>query len=130
MKKGLNNKFFAVALMAIMSFSFTSTVMAADGPAPTAVNLKFIGKMEERPVFQLNLANQSDYTVVVKGAYGDVLYKDNLAGEIGYKKFLLNTEAIDDTFLRFEVTSRKTNETSVFEINLNAKDADKMVVTK
>jgi hypothetical protein len=128
MKTGLN-KFFAAAILGI-SLMTAQVSQASENPAPTGVQLKFIGKVEDRPVFQLDLGNQNEYIVVVKGAYGDVLYKDALAGAIGNKKFMLNNEVVEDQTLRFEVISRKTNESVVFVVNLNATESDKMIQIK
>ena len=133
MKKVTRNlRFAAIALVAILSLTAATPALAIDGPNPKAIELTFIGNLQNQPLFQLsfNNAEEGEYMVVVMDEYSNVLYKDHVKSSNTTKKFLLNTEELGNVSLRFEITGRKSNKTEVFEINRNSRVVEDMVITK
>jgi hypothetical protein len=59
-----------------------------------------------------------------------VLYKDNVKGASFIKKFVLNTEELDDAKLKFEITGKNYDKPVVFEINNRSMYVENIVVSK
>jgi hypothetical protein len=61
------------------------------------VELKFIGKFKNRPVFQLNLNNNEteQYFINIKDEYNTVLYSEKLKGENISRKYQLDIDDAD-----------------------------------
>jgi hypothetical protein len=125
--------------MAIVALAFTlafsTPTLANDGDKEnptTATELKFIGNMENQPVFELNLNNNEDeYTVTFRDEYGNVLYSDKFKGATGLtKKFLLKSEDFGDAALSVVVKSKKNNSTEVYSINRSHSYVEETLVNK
>ena len=125
--------------MAIVALAFTlafsTPTLANDGDKEnptTATELKFIGNMENQPVFELNLNNNEDeYTVTFRDEYGNVLYSDKFKGATGLtKKFMLKSEDFGDAALSVVVKSKKNNSTEVYSINRSHSYVEETLVNK
>ncbi|RYY53363.1 MAG: hypothetical protein EOO09_18270 [Chitinophagaceae bacterium] len=127
-----NIKFFAVALVAIFTLSFSTSANAIDETNASGIDLKFIGNVKNQPIFQLttNHPEETEYTVSVIDENNVVLYKDNVKSGVAGKKFMLNTEELGDASVRFEITGKKSNKTIVYEINRNSKVVSDLVINK
>lgn len=135
----LTSKLIATAIFAFSTLAFSASAkanntdstlkatVAVEEVAPAT--LQFIGSLEDQPVFRLNLDNAKEYTIVVKGSFGEVLYKDVISSNISNKKFLLTREAFNDSRARFEVTAKGSSKTMYFDVDLYSDDADKMIVS-
>jgi ribosomal protein S13 len=118
MKKSINKSLMmAIALMAIssMGFSQAQTLSKAVG----VTELKYIGKMEGFPVFELDVNNEEEgeYYVTISDKHNEVLYSARLKGTSLSKKYRLDLNEDDLKNVRFEVTSRKTNENVAYEVS-------------
>jgi len=123
---------FVIALLAL-TVGLSTVTLANDGDKTTpATELKLIGKMENQPVFQLNLANaeEDEFTVTFRDEYGNVLYTDKFTGVNISKKFILKTEDAGDAQLNVVVKSKKTNSTEVYTINKSTSYVEETVVNK
>src|SRR5687767_8203222 len=98
-----------LAIVALaFTLAFNTLSMANDGGKDDhKTELKFIGNMENQPVFELNLANseEDEYTVVFRDEYGNILYSDKFKGAGLTKKFMLKSEDFGDTALNVIVRS-------------------------
>jgi hypothetical protein len=100
------------------------------------VELKFIGKFKNRPVFQLNLNNNEteQYFINIKDEYNTVLYSEKIKGENISRKYQLDIDDADlnsSTFgVRVEVTSAKTHKTQVYKISSHKSVTENIVVAK
>lgn len=128
----INTRIIAVALATIFTVGFTSAALAADGKNVIPVELKYLGKFKNQPLFELNFNNAeaSEFTVVIRDEFGSVLYKDNVKGGSVSKKFLLNTEELGSVNLEMEIIGKKTDKTVVFAINQNSRVVEDVVVNK
>lgn len=109
----------AIAALAF-TLAFTTPSMANDGEkGDHKTELRFIGNMENQPVFELNLENreEDEYTVIFRDEYGNVLYSDKFKGTGLTKKFLLKSDDFGDAALNVTVRSKKGNTTEVYSIN-------------
>ena len=94
--------------------------------------LKFIGNLENQPVFQLDLTNTEDdeITVTFRDQAGNVIYVNTFKGANISKKFLLKSEEFGDTALNVSVRSKKNNSTEVYSINRNHTYVEETTVSK
>ena len=133
MKTELRNyrKMAIVALAFTLAFSTPTLANDGDKENPTT-ELKFIGNMENQPVFELNLNNNEDeYTVIFRDEYGNVLYSDKFKGATGLtKKFMLKSEDFGDAALNVVVKSKKNNSTEVYSINRSHSYVEETLVNK
>ena len=126
--KNLRNA--AIALAAIFTLSLTAS--ATGGENPAGVEFKFIGKLQNQPLLQVTFNNQeeTEFLVQVIDEYDNVLYKDYVKANNTTKKFVLNTEELGDIGVRFEITGRKSNKTSVFSVSRNSRVIEDLAVNQ
>ena len=134
----INSRNLAIAIATVLSFGFTSTAKANDEKKPVPVEkksipveLKYLGNIENKPVFQLTLssAEENEFTIVVRDEYNTVLYRDNVSGSTS-KKFLLNTEELTGVGVQFEITGKKSFKTVTYEVNKSSRLVEDVVVNK
>lgn len=98
--------------------------------------LKFIGKIKNRPVFQLNLNNDGteQYFIHIKDENSNVLYSEKVTGENISRRYQLDIDEADlnsPTFgVRVEVTSAKTHKTEVYKISSHTSVTENIIVAK
>jgi hypothetical protein len=129
MKRVFNLRNTAIAVAALISTS----IHATEDPKTAAVEFKFIGNFRNKPVFELNFNNKSvekDYVLNIKDEFGNSLYRETINGEVLNKKFMLNTDEVEDDVLRVEITSRKNNHTVVYEINRSSHTTEEISISK
>jgi hypothetical protein len=134
MKKAMRN-YYGLMMFALITLTlgFSTITLANDeGKAKNITDLKFIGNMENQPVFQLSLNNTEDdeFTVTFRDDAGNVLFTDKFKGANISKKFLLKTEEFGDTALNVVVKSKKHNSTEVYAINRSHSYVEETVVNK
>lgn len=128
-----NYKTLAIALFAALSVAATSNVMANEGVKPkSGIDLKFIGNIEDQPVFQLNVNNteEDEYIVIFRDEQNNVLYSGKLKGINITKNFQLSTEDGVDNAMSVEVRSKKSNKSEVYKINKTRSFTEEIVVNK
>ena len=132
MKTMINTRLIAVALVAMFTVAVAAPAMANDDKKVIPVELKFIGNIQNQPLFHMtfNSTEQSEYTIIVRDEYGNVLYKENVKGGTFTKKFLLNTEELGDAELKFEVSGKDYEKPVVFEINKQSRFVQDVLVSK
>ena len=121
---------FTLCIMGLSQATFAA--LKSDNP----VELNFIGKVKDHPVFQLNLNNNEpeEYIIKIKDESNFVLYSEKVSGVNLTRKYQL---AIDDADLsapgfgvKFEVTSVKSHKTQVYKISTNTTVKENIVVAK
>jgi hypothetical protein len=124
-------KMVIVALALVVAFS--TTALAHDGDkGDNKSELKFIGNVENQPVFELSMTNkvEDEYTVVFRDEYGNVLYSEKFKGAGLNKKFLLKSEELTDTALNVTVKSKNGSTTEVYSINRSHSYVEETQVNK
>jgi hypothetical protein len=132
MKKAMRN--FGIALIAL-TLGFATVTLANDGDKDKTNHtseLKFIGNLENQPVFQLDLTNTEDdeITVTFRDEAANIIYVNTFKGANISKKFLLKSEEFGDTALNVSVRSKKNNSTEVYTINRNHTYVEETTVNK
>lgn len=128
-----NYKTLAIALFAALSVASTGNVMANEEVKPkSGIDLKFIGNIEDQPVFQLNVNNteEDEYIVTFRDEQNNVLYSGKLKGINISKNFQLSTEDGAENAMSVEVRSKKTNKSEVYKINKTRSFTEEIVVNK
>ena len=100
------------------------------------VELTFVGKTQDRAVFQLNLNNDEaeDYLVSITDGNKTVLYSERLrAKDANFsRKYQLNMDEYDlsTTGITVEVTSVKTHKKQVYKISSQKTVSENITVAK
>lgn len=128
----VNTRILVIALASIFTVAIVSPAHANDEKKTIPVELKFIGNIENQPIFQLtfNSPDENEFTIVVRDEYNTVLYRDNVKGGNITKKFLLDTEELGDTRIQFEITGKKTDKTVIYEVNKKSRLVEDMTISK
>lgn len=125
---------YAVALFTLITLTVgISTVALAndEGKKNHITELKYIGNVDNQPVFQLNTSAEEDEIVVTfLDEAGNVLFSDKFKGANISKKFMLKSEEFGDAVLNVTVRSVKNNTTEVYAINRNHSYVEETVVNK
>ncbi len=134
MKKVLRNKsLIAIALFTVFTVALAPVAMANSSNTIVPMELKFLGNVNNKPLFQLNVvgnAEENEFTIAIIDEFGNRLYKETIKGENFSKRFLIDTETLGDTELRFEITSNKSSKPVVFETNRESRLVEEVVVNK
>jgi hypothetical protein len=120
----------AIAFTLILSATAMANDKKENPTATSTIALKFIGNVQNQPVFELNLANAEadEFFIVIRDEYGNLLYSAREKGSNITRKFMLNEE-MGDTNLYFEVKSKKNNKTETYKISKSYSYKDEPVIT-
>ena len=116
-----------------VAFSFIATVSwATDGRNDTpVVSLKYIGLVQNQPMFQLDLnsVEETDFYVSIKDQYGQVIYTEKIKAKNFTRNFRLDSESLDNSILKVEVRDGN-KKPSVFTINRNTRYYEETSISK
>jgi hypothetical protein len=116
-----------------VAFSFVATVSwATDGRNDTpAVSLKYIGVVQNQPMFQLDLnsVEETEFYVSIKDQYGQVFYTEKIKAKNFTRNFRLDTESFEDAVLKVEVRDGN-KKPEVFTINRNTRYYEETSISK
>lgn len=136
MKTAINKRTLTtLALMAICSVGFTQ-IQVATTPKDTAIQFKLLGNVDNEPLFGLTLNNseKEGYVISVRDEDNEVLFTEILNGDKLSRKYKLdiNEDEVDYSRFRvtFEITSRKTNKTTVYNITKTHREVEDILVAK
>ena len=128
----MKNKILAFAFLATVGLSTATPAIANDDKSKVKTELRFLGNINNQPVFELTLDNTSEaeFTVIIRDEYSNVLYRHNSKTSSFSKKFLLNTDELGDDGLRFEIITGKNQKPVVYEVNRNSRVLQEVTVNK
>lgn len=127
----IKTKIVALALVTLFATSFTGTAFASD-INKHAAELKYVGNMNEIPVYQLVLTNKTDesYWITVKDSKNNILYTEKVSGAQIVRNFHLLDLPTEDYTLTFEVNNSKGEKVDIYNINKMKTSLDSIVVNK
>lgn len=132
MKSVLKNTGLAV-LMAVVALTLSVSVKANNDKDKKGLNteLKFVGVLNNQPVFQLNLNAEEaeEYIISITGENGTLFYIDKVKGTNITRKYAINEE-VGDSKLRIEVRSRTSNKKEVYNIERVQNFVEETVVSR
>jgi hypothetical protein len=116
-----------------MVFSFIGTVTLANDVMrdPPVAQLKYLGILKNQPVFQLDLnsAQEEEFIISIRDQFSELLYTEKVKAKMFTRKFLLDTENLEDAVLSVEVRSGK-NKPEIFTINRNTRFIEETNISK
>jgi hypothetical protein len=135
MKKVMNkNKAIVIALMAIISVSFSNPVLAANNRNDLpGVEIKYLGFRDKNPVFEIIMNNpkNENFIITIRDESGTVLFSEKLSGKNLSRKYRIDTEEeITEGGLRFEVTSLTNKKTVTYLAGISENTTREMSVNK
>src|SRR5689334_7137386 len=128
----LNTRVLAVGLAATLTTAISSPAFATDEKKAIPVELKFLGNIENQPVFELRFSNAevSEYVVSVRDGFDNVLYRGKIKAGTTTQKFILKTEEIGDGDIKFEIIGNKSEKTVVYEVNKKSRLVEDLVINR
>lgn len=135
MKAIKTTKMITMGLFTLCSMGLTNATFAGT-KTDTPSSLKFVGKVNDRPVFQLNLNNSESeqYFIDIKDENNNVLYSEKVKGANLSRRYQLDVSDADLASAGFgvkvEVTSAKTHKTIVYKISSQTKVSENIVVAQ
>lgn len=124
MKKTMKSA--AMGLLTLVASVTAFTASAGDA------ELKAAGKINNQPVFQLDLNNpvNSKFMIIVKDEFGVTLYQEVVTGVQISRKFQLNTDELGGVGINFEIIDVKNDKTSVFQIQNSTRILNETYIVK
>ena len=112
---------FRTVFFATIFFLSAGVANATEIPSDKVASLTFhyVGKVENFPVFQLDLSNveADELLVVVKDIYNEILFTETLTGKFITRRYGINVDAADLDKIQVVVTNKKTKTTKLYQIN-------------
>jgi hypothetical protein len=98
----------------------------------TPYELKYVGKVHEQPIFQLNIENaQNDALYLsLEDEVGNILYTEKFNEKNFSKKFQFDLSQGTTTKIKMTVSTKSSRQSQVFEINNIQTLVQNVVVTK
>ena len=131
----MNNRSMAIALLTLFTVAFSPVVNATEKPAIPA-EIKFVGKVQNNPVFELTVPGagvQEEYIISVRDEFGNVLHVETIKAAGFTKKFMLSLdENNDDTnySIQFVISTRSNKKPALYNVINNNRYVEDVVVTK
>ncbi|MEO8109440.1 MAG: hypothetical protein ABI594_05390 [Ginsengibacter sp.] len=138
MKQAIKStKMITMGLFTLCAMGFTNATFAAP-KTNEPIEFKFIGKVNNQPVFQLNLDNKQgeDFVINIKDENNNTLYSERLKvkdATFSRTYRLAIDEADMNAFgfgVRVEVISTKTHKTEVYKITSHTTVNENIVVAQ
>jgi hypothetical protein len=114
-------------------FSFMPIVShAQDKPATPEIVIKYIGNVEEQPVFQIEFENatQQALNLTIRDEDGNFLYGEKVKDKKYQKKFKYQGPLFDNVKLTFTLAGEKDRQVQVYELNTRTRMIQDVVVTR
>ena len=123
---------FTSALMVSVLFLSTANAAEKNTGKTTPYELKYIGKLQEHPIFQLDVENadKEDMYVTIEDEVGNLLYTDKFTGKSFSKKFQFELTDGIGTKIKMTLSSKNSRQSQVFEINNVQKLVENVVATR
>jgi len=124
-----------IATIAFSVLAFTQVQAGETTPDTPSlpVELKYAGTFKNQPLIQLNFSGSKDenvFNVNITDEQGVVLYNADVKGEVFSKQFLLNTDDLGETVLKFEITGKRSGKTATYRVNRQTQITEQMDVVK
>ena len=98
---------------------------------PTPVSIRYIGKLNDQPVFQIEFNNQNEeyFNVSIRDEEGNVLFYEKSKDKKFSRKFQLDKD-VNNVKLTFSLKTENQKQSQVFEVNNNYRVVEDVVVTR
>lgn len=142
MKKQVMTNLSNTVRKAILQFSLASFFLFLFVPAlqaqerikslNTAVAIKYIGMVDDNPLFQIEFDNKNTetYHVSIKDEEGNILYNEKFRDLKYSRKFKFERHDGQEMKLTFVLSGEKESQTQVFEVSTSIRVIQDVVVTR
>jgi len=123
----------AIVLFTVLSFAQANAGNNNDTVKTLPVELKYAGTFKDQPVLQMNFfgsKEDNEFSISITDGSGYTFYSATVKGEKNSKQFLLDTENLGDATLRFEISSRKSGKTVVYQVSRKTNISEQMDLVK
>ena len=123
----------AIAICTLMLFAQANASDTNSNFKDLPVELKYVGSVNDQPLLQLNFLGSKDeneFQVSITDGKGYTFYSAVIKGERVSKQFLLDTYNLEGATLKFEISSRKTGKTVVYQVSRHTKISEQMDLVK
>jgi Ca2+-binding RTX toxin-like protein len=123
MKNSKNNfRIFVIALAALFAAAGTNTATAIDNKGNLPVSVKYVGAVDNAPVFQLSFTNEKEeqYEIKVMDAT-DTIYTETVKGKGQVRKYQFVNNGNGDDVLLVQIRNTSTNAVITYKINPSSK---------
>ena len=130
-----STRMIAMGIFALCTIGLSNSTFA-NAKTGSPAELKYVGKINDQPVFQLSLNNDESgmYFINVKDENNNILYSEKVTGANLTRNYRLD---VDDEDLHslgfgvtFEVESAKTHKKEVYKVSTQTKVTENIVVAK
>ena len=124
--------FFGMSSFVLFSFMpFVSHAQNKPSATPEIL-IKYIGSMEEQPVFQIEFENASQQALnlTIRDEDGNFLYGEKVKDKKYLKKFKYQGPLFDNVKLTFTLSGEKDRQVQVYELNTRTRMIQDVVVTR
>lgn len=132
MKNAIRN-FSTSVIAALAMFGSVSTAQANNekNKEVTSIEFRYVGKLEQHPVYQLDIVNaeSDEYFVSFADQSGNVLYSGSLKNS-NSQRFMINVDEVGDEPLTVTITSRKSNKAQVYTVKRSQNVIEENVVKR
>jgi hypothetical protein len=119
------------ATLLFILLSTATAVHATDKVKNPPADIKYIGSVDSKPIFQIDFANQDaeEVSLTLKDQYGTVIYTD-LVKDKNYTRKLQLDNVDSNIKLVLSLRSKKGVQTQQFQINKNVRVVEDVVIAK
>jgi hypothetical protein len=119
----------AISVVLISSLNFQARAQTSD---TTPVDFRYIGKLDDQPLFQLNIFNpdNDEYTVKIFDEDGYVFYYYTVRSKNFKKRFQLETDELPKGFFNVEIRSKKKSTVESYRVTKSTRFVQETSVTK
>ncbi len=128
----ISTRTLAIAVTATLATAFCSPVFANDEKNPDPVELKFVGNIDDYPVFQLTFTGEEEqeYIIIIRDEFSNVLYKERIKVQSLSKNFVLKIDGLEYNDIQFEILGKKTDSKVVYAVSKKLHTTEDMLINK
>jgi len=140
MKKAISKtRTITAVLISIFMLGFTPVTRSGERNETVeknqSANIKFMGKLANGPLFQVNMNNTEadEFLIRVKDADGNLLYSERLKGvnvSRNYQLAIDRDELYESFNVRFEITSLNTKQTFIYNASNKSRTVSDIIIAK
>lgn len=113
-----NSRILMVALAALFITACTTVAHATEKKGNEAVSVKYVGAVNNAPIFQLSFTNEKDEKYIVKITDTDnTIYTETINGKAQVRKFQFVNNGSEDDILSVEIINVSTHKSITYKIN-------------
>ena len=124
--------FVRLGFAAILFLNVTTAFAGGGKGDDPFVNIKYIGAVEDRAQFQVDLVNNNEeaYLLTIQDQEGTYLYKEKISTKTFTKKFEWQNEDLQVSKLIFTFTGLKSKKPQVYEVNTAVRTVQDVTINK